>query len=83
MLLIILTVQHYSAIKKRMEKDIDEVGKIARSVKGKLEVISRDVMVFSVAPDMIVFCEGNYPLSGSCTHFLLFPEHCQSTKAWL
>lgn len=30
------------AIKKRMEKDIDEVGKIARSVKGKLEVISRD-----------------------------------------
>jgi syntaxin 1B/2/3 len=30
------------AIKKRMEKDIDEVGKIARSVKGKLEAISKD-----------------------------------------
>ncbi|KAK4577305.1 hypothetical protein RGQ29_027715 [Quercus rubra] len=30
------------AIKKRMEKDIDEVGKIARNVKGKLEAISKD-----------------------------------------
>ncbi|KAG2717069.1 hypothetical protein I3843_03G156700 [Carya illinoinensis] len=30
------------AIKKRMEKDIDEVGKIARSVKGKLEAISKE-----------------------------------------
>lgn len=30
------------AIKKRMEKDIDEVGKIARGVKGKLEAISKD-----------------------------------------
>ncbi|KAH0984122.1 hypothetical protein GBA52_011299 [Prunus armeniaca] len=30
------------AIKKRMEKDIDEVGKIARGVKTKLEAISKD-----------------------------------------
>ncbi|KAL5573296.1 hypothetical protein UlMin_022893 [Ulmus minor] len=30
------------AIKKRMEKDIDEVGKIARGVKAKLEAISKD-----------------------------------------
>jgi syntaxin 1B/2/3 len=30
------------AIKKRMEKDIDEVGKIARSVKAKLEAINKD-----------------------------------------
>ncbi|XP_059449153.1 syntaxin-132-like isoform X1 [Corylus avellana] len=30
------------AIKKRMEKDIDEVGKIARGVKGKLEAINKD-----------------------------------------
>nr|XP_023875999.1 syntaxin-132-like isoform X2 [Quercus suber]POE81760.1 hypothetical protein CFP56_19960 [Quercus suber] len=30
------------AIKMRMEKDIDEVGKIARNVKGKLEAISKD-----------------------------------------
>ncbi|KAK9285254.1 hypothetical protein L1049_024444 [Liquidambar formosana] len=30
------------AIKKRMEKDVDEVGKIARNVKAKLEAINRD-----------------------------------------
>ncbi|XP_008455848.1 syntaxin-132-like isoform X1 [Cucumis melo] len=30
------------AIKKRMEKDIDEVGKIARNVKGKLEAVNKD-----------------------------------------
>ncbi|GAA0186568.1 hypothetical protein LIER_33856 [Lithospermum erythrorhizon] len=30
------------AIRKRMEKDIDEVGKIARGVKSKLESISKD-----------------------------------------
>ncbi|KAJ9686714.1 hypothetical protein PVL29_015522 [Vitis rotundifolia] len=29
-------------IKKRMEKDVDEVGKIARNVKAKLEAINRD-----------------------------------------
>ncbi|GMI75273.1 syntaxin of plants 131 [Hibiscus trionum] len=30
------------AIKKRMEKDIDEVGKIARNVKARLEAINKD-----------------------------------------
>ena len=35
----------FSAIKKRMEKDIDEVGKIARGVKGKLEAISKEVIL--------------------------------------
>lgn len=30
------------AIRKRMEKDVDEVGKIARGVKAKLEAINRD-----------------------------------------
>ncbi|XP_028808390.1 syntaxin-132 isoform X2 [Neltuma alba] len=30
------------AIKKRMEKDIDEVGKIARTVKAKIEAINKD-----------------------------------------
>ncbi|XAR68089.1 hypothetical protein NMG60_11003099 [Bertholletia excelsa] len=30
------------AIKKRMEKDVDEVGKIARNVKAKLEAINRE-----------------------------------------
>lgn len=34
-----------SAIKKRMEKDIDEVGKIARNVKGKLEAVNKDVIL--------------------------------------
>jgi syntaxin 1B/2/3 len=32
------------AIKKRMEKDIDEVGKIAHGVKAKIEAINREVM---------------------------------------
>ncbi|TQD90189.1 hypothetical protein C1H46_024217 [Malus baccata] len=32
------------AIKKRMEKDIDEVGKIARGIKVKLEAISKDTL---------------------------------------
>lgn len=27
-----------------MEKDIDEVGKIARNVKGKLEAVNKDVI---------------------------------------
>lgn len=39
------TITLISAIKKRMEKDIDEVGKIARGVKGKLEAISKDVIL--------------------------------------
>lgn len=30
------------AIRKRMEKDVDEVGKIARAVKAKLEALNRD-----------------------------------------
>ncbi|XP_028079192.1 putative syntaxin-131 isoform X1 [Camellia sinensis] len=30
------------AIKKQMEKDVDEVGKVARNVKAKLEAISKD-----------------------------------------
>ncbi|KAG4961082.1 hypothetical protein JHK87_037715 [Glycine soja] len=34
------------AIKKRMEKDIDEVGKIAHGVKTKIEAISRDVLSY-------------------------------------
>ena len=35
---------HLAAIKGRMEKDIDEVGKIARNIKVKLEKIDRNVM---------------------------------------
>uniref|UniRef100_A0A5B7AXF5 t-SNARE coiled-coil homology domain-containing protein n=1 Tax=Davidia involucrata TaxID=16924 RepID=A0A5B7AXF5_DAVIN len=33
------------AIKKRMEKDVDEVAKIARNVKAKLEAINKDNLV--------------------------------------
>lgn len=29
-----------------MEKDVDEVGKIARNVKAKIEGISKDVLLF-------------------------------------
>lgn len=32
-----------AAIKKRMEKDVDEVGKIARSVKSKVEELDKEV----------------------------------------
>lgn len=35
------------AMKKRMEKDIDEVGKIARNVKARLEAINKEVILFS------------------------------------
>jgi syntaxin 1B/2/3 len=34
---------HLPAIKGRMEKDIDEVGKVARSVKVKLEQMDMNV----------------------------------------
>jgi hypothetical protein len=35
---------HVPAIKGRMEKDIDEVGKIARNIKVKLEQMDRNVL---------------------------------------
>ena len=35
---------HLPAIKGRMEKDIDEVGKIARNIKVKLERMDRNVL---------------------------------------
>lgn len=37
-----------TVIKQRMEKDVDEVGKIARNIKTKLEEIDRDVMFQSL-----------------------------------
>lgn len=36
-----------------MEKDIDEVGKIARGVKGKLEAINKDVILQSIASNLL------------------------------
>ena len=38
----------FSGMKKRMEKDIDEVGKIAHGVKTKIEAINRDVLIYWV-----------------------------------
>lgn len=31
------------AIRKRMEKDVDEVGKIARGIKAKIETVNKEV----------------------------------------
>jgi len=43
-----MMINHYlvAAIKQRMEKDIDEVGKIARLAKAKVEELDRDVCCF-------------------------------------
>jgi hypothetical protein len=37
-------MSHVPAIKGRMEKDIDEVGKIAHNIKVKLEQMDRNVL---------------------------------------
>lgn len=37
------------AIKQRMEKDVDEVGKVARSVKTKVEELDREVSSFAAS----------------------------------
>lgn len=37
------------AIKQRMEKDVDEVGKVARYVKTKVEELDREVSPFSAS----------------------------------
>ncbi|CAL5403484.1 unnamed protein product [Camellia sinensis] len=51
------------AIKKRMEKDVDEVGKIARNVKAKLEAISKDVFLNS-----FIFMAIKMLSDGSCAN---------------
>lgn len=39
-----------------MEKDIDEVGKIARNVKARLEAINKDVTLYSFfSSDVLIF----------------------------
>ena len=35
------------AIKQRMEKDVDEVGKISRFIKGKIEELDREVRLLT------------------------------------
>ena len=39
-------------IKKRMEKDVDEVEKIARNVRAKLEAINKSVLTLLIQPSI-------------------------------
>lgn len=39
----LMTNSLFEAIKQRMEKDVDEVGKVARLVKSKIEELDREV----------------------------------------
>jgi hypothetical protein len=43
MLMVRSNNSFFTAIKQRMEKDIDEVGKIARQAKTKVDELERDV----------------------------------------
>lgn len=43
MLMVRLNNSFFTAIKQRMEKDIDEVGKIARQAKTKVDELEKDV----------------------------------------
>lgn len=43
-----------SAIKQRMEKDVDEVGKISRFIKGKIEELDREVK--KITAFILVIC---------------------------
>lgn len=38
-----LKIPHSEAIKQRMQKDVDEVQKIARAIKSKIEELDKDV----------------------------------------
>ena len=46
----------FTEIKKRMEKDVDEVGKIvgkiARNVRAKLEAINKSVLTLLIQPSI-------------------------------
>lgn len=50
----LLIVSLISAIKQRMEKDVDEVGKVARLAKSKLEQLDKDVIPFLVHANSVV-----------------------------
>jgi uncharacterized protein Yka (UPF0111/DUF47 family) len=43
MLMVTRNYSFFTAIKQRMEKDIDEVGKIARQAKTKVDELEKDV----------------------------------------
>lgn len=40
-------------IKQQMEKDVDEVGKIARSIKSKIEVLDKEVRLNAMCLDKV------------------------------
>ena len=42
----------FTEIKKQMEKDVDEVGKIAGNVRAKLEAINKSVLTLLVQPSI-------------------------------
>lgn len=58
-----LIATSFTEIKKRMEKDVDEVGKIARNIRGKVEEINKDVLLYSSSPWYTsMFCETKQPV---------------------
>lgn len=59
---LLLIMSLISAIKQRMEKDVDEVGKIARLAKSKVEQLEKDVILFLVSSTLAV-------LHIKCSHF--------------
>lgn len=48
-----------AAIKQRMEKDVDEVGKVARFVKTKVEELDREVSPFAASTWYCMFLMNN------------------------
>ncbi|GKD48396.1 syntaxin-132-like protein isoform X1, partial [Tanacetum coccineum] len=56
------------AIRKRMEKDVDEVGKIARNVKSRIEAINKEVFLFS-GNDMSILGNGSRRVSSLAKKF--------------
>lgn len=44
-----------AAIKQHMEKDVDEVGKIARFIKSKIEELDKEVRIRAYASYLFIF----------------------------
>lgn len=79
-------VKLFSAIKKKMEKDIDEVGKIARVVKAKIEAINKDVLRWRAT--ILLFDSSAMKIKGALNKYVirycsLYAESSQQTEAWL
>lgn len=65
----------FEAIKKRMEKDVDEVQKIARLIKTKIEDLDRDVRLVYLVDFMSLIFLANLDL--------LLPELFKPAEAWM